>query len=240
MLVSINRDIVSKRTEKWLNVNTLLELRQSEIPLQSLRNNFLGPEDCFAVSGCLTIKSLPTKEVFMRLIVVILLSVIFIFASGPGFAGPPNKADHLFFIERSINKNLVQYDVHLTGNSDLPDSSPVTVYWILENGIREQLTPFQRFAYGIASQVKLAKDKVKIILVALKGREIVVERIKGSFKAVLPIDGKQSILEKVYVKTDEKSTGIPKVLYIDLFAKAAQTNLPVKERIVPGHRQTQM
>jgi len=138
------------------------------------------------------------------LTVIVLLSVIFTVASGTAFADPPNKADHLFFIERSINKNLVQYDVHLTENRDLPDSRPVTVYWILENGSHEQLTPFQRFAYGIASQVKLAKDKFKVILVALKGREILVERIGGSFKAVLSVDGKQSILEKVYVKTDEK------------------------------------
>jgi hypothetical protein len=176
----------------------------------------------------------------MKLIVMILVSVIFTVASGAVFAGPQNKAGHLFFIERSIKKNLVQYDVHLTEDRDLSDSSPVTVYWVLENGSREQLTAFQRSAYGIASQVKLAKDKVKVILVALKGREIVVERIKGSFKAVLPINGKRSILGKVYVKTNGKSTDIPKVLYIDLFAKATQTNFPVSERIIPGHQRVSM
>jgi hypothetical protein len=176
----------------------------------------------------------------MKLIVVILVSVIFSLVAGPILAAPANNAGHLFFIERSLNKNIVQYDVSLTEKRDLPDSNPMTVYWVLENGSREELTPIQRFAYGIASQVKLAKDKVKVLLVALKGREILVEKIKGSFKAMLPINGKESILEKVYVKTDEKSAGIPKVLYIDLFARATQTNVRVCERIVPGQRQTQM
>lgn len=176
----------------------------------------------------------------MKLVINILVSVIFSLAVRPAFGAPANKADHLFFIERSTNKNLVQYDVHLTENRTLPDSSPVTVYWILQDGSREQLTPFQRFAYGIASQVKVAKDKFKVMLVALKDREFMVERIGGSFKAVLSINGKQSVLEKVYVKIDEKSTGIPKVLYIDLFAKATQTNLPVKERIMPGQQRASM
>ena len=80
----------------------------------------------------------------MRLIVItlVLVSAIFVVASEAVFADPQEKADHLFFIERSINKNLVQYDVQLSENSDLLDSTPVTVYWILEDGSREQLTIF--------------------------------------------------------------------------------------------------
>jgi hypothetical protein len=170
----------------------------------------------------------------MKLIVVILLFVVSNFVAWPACAVSPDKADHLFVFERSKNKNLVQYDVRLTENSDLPDSSPVTVYWILENRTREELTPVERnHAYGVARQEKLDKNKFRVILVGLKSREILVEKIKGFFKAVVSINGKESILQKIYIKSEETAAGLPRVVYLDLIGKAKQTNLPIRERIIP-------
>jgi hypothetical protein len=60
--------------------------------------------------------------------------LIFTFVSWSAFALYSRKNDHLFFIERSKNKNLVQYDVRLTENDNILDSDPVSVYWVLENG----------------------------------------------------------------------------------------------------------
>jgi len=143
-----------------------------------------------------------------------------------------SKTDPLFFIERSKNKNVVQYDVQVIENDDLREPSPVVVYWVLENGRQEGLNLIQRkYAYGIDSQDKLEKNKFRILLVVLKDREFIVERIDGSYKAVASIGGKYSILKKVYVKSKEGLIGVPKVFYIDLFGWDIQTNLPIKERI---------
>jgi len=140
--------------------------------------------------------------------------------------------DHLFFIERDKNKNVVQYDVQLMENNDLREPSPVVVYWVLENGRQEGLNLIQRkYAYGIDSQDKLEKNKFRILLVVLKDREFIVERIDGSYKAVASIGGKYSILKKVYVKSKEGLIGLPEVFYIDLFGWDIRTNLPIKERI---------
>ncbi len=170
----------------------------------------------------------------MKLTIAILLSWVWIGASYSAFALPQHKTEHLFSVERSKNKNVVQYDASLTQNSDLPDARPVAVYWILENGSREDLDPIEKIVYGIASQVRIAKNKFKLILTALKHREIVIDKINGSFKAMVSINGKESILEKVYVKTEEKGMSRPNVLYFDLIGKSVQTNLPVKERITPA------
>lgn len=143
-----------------------------------------------------------------------------------------NDTEHLFFIERNKNKNVVHYDVQLMENNDLREPSPVVVYWVLENGRQEKLNLIQRkYAYGIDSQDKLEKNKFRILLVALKDREIIVERIDGFYKAAVFIGGKHSILEKVYVKSKEGLIGVPKVLYMDLFGWDIRTNLPIKERI---------
>jgi hypothetical protein len=145
-----------------------------------------------------------------------------------------NKSSPLFSIERSKNKNYIQYEVRLGENRDLPDSSPVTVYWVLENGGQEELTSIERtFAYGIDSQEKLEENRFKIHLVALKDRDIIVEKMNGSYRAVVSINGKQSILERIYVESKERLTGLPKVLYIDLFGRTIEKGFLLRERIIP-------
>jgi hypothetical protein len=50
---------------------------------------------------------------------------------------------------------------------------------------------------------------------------------------MVSINGTESILEKIYIKSEEKRTGVPKVLYIDLFGWTKETGIPIRERIVP-------
>ncbi|HVP78638.1 MAG TPA: DUF4833 domain-containing protein [Thermodesulfobacteriota bacterium] len=170
----------------------------------------------------------------MRSFVILSLLVIFSLFPQPIFAASEDNVDHLFFIERSKNKNLVQYDIRLLENSHVPDIRPVNVYWILENGKREELNPIEReYAYGVVRQERLDEDKFKVILAGLKRLEIIVERMNDSFKAIVSINGRESILEKIYIKSEEKRTGLPKVLYIDLFGRVKGTGLPTKERIAP-------
>ncbi len=170
----------------------------------------------------------------MRWLTVLLSSLIFTFVSWSVFALFPSKNDHLFFVERSKNKNLVQYDVRLTENNDIVDSDPVSVYWVLENGMQRDLNLIQRrFAYGIDSYEKLEKNKVRVFFVALKNREVVVEKTEGSFRAITAINGKPSILERIYVESKEGWTGLPRVLYVDLFGRTKETGLSINERIVP-------
>ncbi len=145
-----------------------------------------------------------------------------------------NKSSPLFSIERSKNKNYIQYEVRLGENSGLPDSSPVTVYWVLENGGQEELTSIERkLAYGIDSQEKLEENRFRIHLVALKDRGIIVEKMNGSYRAVVSINGKQSILERIFVESKERLTGLPKVLYIDLYGRTIEKGFLMRERIMP-------
>jgi len=168
----------------------------------------------------------------MRLITVSLLSLLLSFASSSAFAISSDKIDHLFFIERSKNKNVVQYDIRLTEKKDLSERKPVIAYWVLENGHREELNSIEKeYAYGIARQEKLAQDKIKVILAAFKSLEIIVERINDSFKAVISINGTESILQRIYIKSEETRAGLPTVLYVDLFGQNKKTGLPIRERI---------
>lgn len=170
----------------------------------------------------------------MRSSVVVLLLLLLGLLPYPSFANSGDKASHLFFIERSKNRNIVQYDIGLTENRDLLDSHPVNAYWVLENGMREELNSIERrFGYGIIHQEKLGKDKLKFVLAAFKRLEIVVEKINDSFNAVVSINGEESLLQKIYIKAEEKGGGLPRVLYMELFGRTKEAGLPVKERITP-------
>ena len=39
-------------------------------------------------------------------------------------------AERLFHISRSVNRNLVCYDAHLTDNGQLVTDEPINVYWV--------------------------------------------------------------------------------------------------------------
>jgi hypothetical protein len=167
------------------------------------------------------------------LILSFTILILFLFWS-EGWASC-NKKYPLFRIERSKNKNIVRYDACLLQNNNISDSTPVDVYWILANGQKEELSILEdKQAYGIESKEKLGENKFRIFVAALKDREIIVQKKKGDYKALVKIKGELSILEKVYVKGEEQVLGLPKVHYIDLFGRNLRTNRSVKERITPS------
>ena len=170
----------------------------------------------------------------MRLFILISIALISSVVFLSSLAVSADKTGHLFFVERSKNRNLVQYDVRLNENDDILDSNPVAVYWVLENGGQRDLNLIQkRYAYGIDSYEKLEKNKFRLVLAALKDRKIIVEKMEGSFRAIIAINGKPSVFERAYVESRERLIGLPRVLYIDLFGRVKQTGMPVNERIVP-------
>ena len=161
-----------------------------------------------------------------------MLTIFFSFATeGWSFC---NKRAPLFRIERNKNKNIVQYDACLLQNNNVSESDPIHAYWVLANGKKEELSLVEsKEAYGIQSKEKLGENKFRVVLAALKDRSLIVQKMKAGYKAVTQISGELSILERVYVQSEERTVGLPKVQYVDLFGRSVKTNKPVKERITP-------
>lgn len=140
----------------------------------------------------------------------------------------------LFFVERSKNQNIVQYDIRPVEEGSPTVTAPVVAYWILENGETRGLSHIQReFAYGIKFQRRLEKDRYEIVLTAFKGRKITVQKTDDGYEALVLIDGQEGILERVYVESRERLFGLPRVLFVDLFGRDGRTDLPLTERIFP-------
>jgi hypothetical protein len=143
------------------------------------------------------------------------------------------KNEHLFFIERSMNKNIVYYDVCQNGNSKLCASNPVTAYWILEGGKKEGLSSLEKkYAFGIKA-MDLQDDIFTFSIAACSNYTISIEKIDGKYRAVTSINNREFVLEKVYVNTKAGLFGMPKVSYIDYTGRTTFGNSPVKIRVVP-------
>lgn len=141
---------------------------------------------------------------------------------------------HLFSIERSKNKNLLYYDVCVERNGDLPDLNPLNIYWILENGKREELNEIERiYAYGITMQENLERNKLRISLAAFNKEKITIEKVDEKYRAVTSIDNRQIIIEKVYIHSVDRLFGMPDVLSVDIYGFTKQDNVPTKKRISP-------
>lgn len=126
------------------------------------------------------------------------------------------KAQRLFHISRSINKNWVCYDVNQKGNK-LDMDNPIHVYWHNNSdnpGHENELSFFQRkMAYGYKI-ISKGKNEVTVRLTAYKDRNMKVCMHKGKWIAVATINGKTCRLKEVQVKTKEGNS--LKVLYIRL------------------------
>jgi len=163
-----------------------------------------------------------------KLIYVTIVAAIVLYGH---VAAACNKTSSLFTIERSTNANIVHYDACLVNESELSASDPVEVYWIMESGLRENLTWMEaRYAYGIRSPEKLGDGAVEFSLAAF-GRKMLVTKIDGIYRAVVSVNGQRSILEKIYVECQTGLLGAPRVLYADFLGQALDTGASIVERV---------
>ncbi len=167
-----------------------------------------------------------------RLSLLFAFLATFVWSVGDGAC---ENAQHLFSIARSKNGNIVQYDARTTQDGNLAGEAPVFAYWVLENGERNELSTIQRiYAYGIEDQKRLEKNRCEIVLSALTDRKITVKKTARGYRAFVLINGREGILERVYVESREGLMGLPRVQYVDLFGRDGQSRLPVTERIFPN------
>jgi hypothetical protein len=137
----------------------------------------------------------------------------------------------LFRIERSTNRNVVEYDLRLS-REGVPDSKdPVSVYWIMleEGGRREGLTFFERqFAYGV--DVTPGHDGLILHLAALRDRPIVVRRRAERWEAQTMIAGRLATLRRIWVQAEGGVLG-PTVKFVDVTGVDVESGRVRTERI---------
>jgi hypothetical protein len=162
--------------------------------------------------------------------------LIVLLSFGPSFLQAEQlEQQTLFYIERSKNANIVQYDAQVGPDGRLDRKKPVVAYWIrlAEQGQHKKLSWIQRkFAYGFKDKLDQDQLGVSLDMVAGLGAPIRVQRVGEGFKAVIDIDGRPSRLEKIYVDASGKWLSV-KIGYIELYGRDLETGEETYQRFIP-------
>jgi hypothetical protein len=142
------------------------------------------------------------------------------------------QSQHLFFIARSKNANIVRYDVRLDQNGGIAREKPVDAYWILlaKDGSREELSAFDKKAYGYKCTAGDGSNSYKLVVESFSKRPIKLYVDGKIAHAEIIINGKPAYLSKIFISATSTML-IPKVHSIELFGKDKSAGAEVYEKI---------
>ena len=148
----------------------------------------------------------------------------------------PTDPGLLFFVQHSINDNVIVYARHHLADGSLDPDDPIEVFWRRNatKGHRRELSFFERmFAFGVATS-RRTDGSFDVRLVSLPGREgRFAPGPDGAFRLLLDIDGRP--MRPVYVYAEaEAGSFIPTLRHVDLYAVADGEKGYVRERVVFG------
>ena len=143
----------------------------------------------------------------------------------------------LFFIARSKNSNIVQYDARVDSSGNLVSRSPVSAYWVMHatDGGHEGLTWLEeKFAYGFDVRPGADSGTFTVIMRAYRGRPVTVRQTADTVRAEVMIAGRAAAFERMFIRAHDRALRTPKVDHVDLFGRDLETGEPRCERIVPN------
>ena len=166
----------------------------------------------------------PRLLIVLSFVAIVLAALTMAHAGDAGVA--ESSSTSLFFIERSKNANIVQYDANLAADGSCNSRNPVAAYWVMhaENGRREALTRLEReLAYGFTTRLDATGTTVWMVLVAHRARPIKIVCGNGTARAEIQNAGRRGYLTKLYVQ--ETSGVVPGVEWIRLSANATSEGM---------------
>lgn len=147
----------------------------------------------------------------------------------------PKKTDKLlFYIQRNQNKNTVVYNLNKNCDGCVNQEYPMEVSWInySDGGARKSLNYIQnKLAYGYQSKPINSSTFEFHFLSYEKLRFFIAKQEDDNYKALLNIDNEMSILNNVYVYSEEFGV-FPQVKFIELFGESLSDGKSVYQRIL--------
>lgn len=146
----------------------------------------------------------------------------------------PSDPGLLFYVQQSINANVIVYAVRRLADGRLDPDQPIEVFWrrYATAGHRRELSFFEKmFAFGVACR-REAEDVWSVHLVSFPGREGRLDTgPDGEPRFLMEIDHRP--MRPVYVYAQADPTGfIPTIHHVDVFATADGEKGYVRERVI--------
>lgn len=168
-------------------------------------------------------------------------AIFFIGATNPRvdvFPVPTGIKNMLFYVQRSLNKNTIIYELNYNSSGDLNELEPIKSYWVNYSGKSdiEPLSFIQRkYAYGLNVQL-LDKEKGSFCFnfVSYKKQQLYLIRSPDTkYNVYSYFNGKMVIVHRIYIHIEGGSFWTPKITYIEVSAKDPSKNEEITEKIIP-------
>ncbi|RYF85063.1 MAG: DUF4833 domain-containing protein [Chitinophagaceae bacterium] len=142
----------------------------------------------------------------------------------------------LFYLQRSNDSNTVIYELNKEFEKQLSNADPVSVYWIrYEKGGRKENISFieSRFAYGLTAR-KSNDTNYELRLVSYPAQALyLVKSRDGQYNVFTKINGKLSVLNRIFINVEGGSFWSPNVTYIQLNGVEVGSGKKTEQKIKP-------
>ena len=140
----------------------------------------------------------------------------------------------LFYLQRDPDSNTVCYTLNLDQNGIVNSRNPIRIFWVqyAKNGEQKELNYLQRkLAYGIKVHPQ-GKDLYQVVSLAYPKQPLSLRKDeKNAFHVYININGKDCILNRVFIRISGGSALSPHIKYIEWIATDLENGKPVTERI---------
>lgn len=160
----------------------------------------------------------------------LLLAATYALADNPEDNTYPTN-ERLFYISRSLNRNLVCYDANLK-DGKLDTHIPINAYWVNREEHPGETTALSYFQKKMAYGYKLlaeGDDCSEVSLTAYAGKTLKICLVDGKYVCTTTISGKAAILQSIYVKSS-KSNPLS-VEYVELRGISRDGGEPLTEKV---------
>lgn len=164
-------------------------------------------------------------------IYILLFPLLFSFSDKTGDA-----KKSLFKIERSKDANQILYDVHTISKNQLNKNNPISIYWIKKtegNKIKPLTWIQQHYAYGL-DFTYTSEKMAQFHFVSYNKRSFTLKQNeKECFKVYTQLNGKEVIVNRIFIQIDGGTFWFPKISKVELHAQDPTTNKKLIEIINP-------
>ena len=145
----------------------------------------------------------------------------------------------LFYIQRSINKSAIIYELNLNEREELNIREPVKIYWknYATDSSTQALNYIQKkYAYGI--EMKMINTEKKTFcfnFVSYRKKQIYLIKspADNKYRAFCEIAGRFVILRKIFIQIEGGTFWMPKIKYIEINGNDILKNEEISEKIIP-------
>lgn len=168
-----------------------------------------------------------------------LLFVLVGFTSDNDFPVPTGINNMLFYVQRSLNKNTIIYQLNTNKDGEVNEEEPIKIYWVnyAGKGDSEPLNYIQRkYAYGVSVRLIDAEKKTfSFNFVSYKKQVLYLIKspVDKKYKVLSYFNNKLVIVNHVYIHIEGGAFWTPKVRYIDVSVKDPIKNEDFTERVIP-------